>query len=335
MDAEKIKILLVDDSPEDREVTKIQLCRRNKDLVCIEFESADAAIPSFSAESYDCILSDFQMPGKDGLDFLKFVRSEVGDIPFIFYTGQGNEEIAASAFRMGADDYFTKEIGFAHYQRLINSIIRLVKAHKTRINRSKAEVALKESEERFRILAESAFDGVIVHQNGKIVYSNQGSAETFGYEISDIVGSEFLGFVAEESKSLVNDKVRSASEEPYEAICIRKDGTRIPVEVCGREIVAGGSRGRVVALRDLSKREERKEALRRSEEKYRALFNNANDAIYLWELNDDGGPGKCLDVNDVACRRMGYSREEFLKMTPADIDDRESVNKIPEVMKRL
>jgi len=75
--------------------------------------------------------------------------------------------------------------------------------------------------------------------------------------------------------------------------------------------------------------------LSESEEKFRGLFNNASDALYLWKVNDDGSPGLCIEVNEVACRMLGYRKDELLKMTPEDIDAKELIPKIPGIMKRL
>ncbi|MFW5842540.1 MAG: sensor histidine kinase [Spirochaetota bacterium] len=75
--------------------------------------------------------------------------------------------------------------------------------------------------------------------------------------------------------------------------------------------------------------------LRESEEKYRQIFENANDAIYLFELDDLGMPARILEVNEVACRRLGYSREEYLAMDPAVLDAPETDVDIAESMAQL
>lgn len=62
------------------------------------------------------------------------------------------------------------------------------------------------------------------------------------------------------------------------------------------------------------------EALRENVEKYRILFHNANDAIYLYSLREDGSSSRFIEVNDVACRMLGYSKEELLAKSPLDID---------------
>jgi two-component system cell cycle sensor histidine kinase/response regulator CckA len=75
----------------------------------------------------------------------------------------------------------------------------------------------------------------------------------------------------------------------------------------------------IEAVRDVSDVFRAREALEASEERYRLLFNRSNDAIFVHGLDDDGRPGKFVEVNDVACERLGYTREELLAMSPLDI----------------
>ncbi len=87
--------------------------------------------------------------------------------------------------------------------------------------------------------------------------------------------------------------------------------------------------------RDITESRKAEDDLISSENKFRELFNNANDAIYLWELGEDGMPGRCIEVNDIACRMLGYTKDELLAMTPRDIDTEESVSKIPGIMNEM
>jgi PAS domain S-box-containing protein len=74
--------------------------------------------------------------------------------------------------------------------------------------------------------------------------------------------------------------------------------------------------------------------LKENEEKFKELFNNAMDAIYIHVLSEDGLAGKFIEVNDLACTRLGYTREEMLKMTPYDITVPEAVEDINKTMKK-
>jgi len=87
-------------------------------------------------------------------------------------------------------------------------------------------------------------------------------------------------------------------------------------------------------IQDITERKKMEEELIESEEKFRELFNNANDAIFLHRLIGNK-PGNFLEVNDLACQRLGYSRNELIKMSPQDIDKPENINRIALVMENL
>ncbi len=80
---------------------------------------------------------------------------------------------------------------------------------------------------------------------------------------------------------------------------------------------------------------ERTEALRASEEKYRALIEGANDAVFVHEVDENGMPGPFIEVNELACRQLGYSREELARLTPMDLDDPACRDRIPDAMHHL
>ena len=159
-----LHILHVDDSRDDFELAKAQLERRERDISIDWADSGELALTKVAEQEYDCILCDFQMPGKDGLELLTNLRKADFTIPFIFLTGQGNERIASEAFRSGADDYYTKDVGFAHYDRLMNSIKRVVDAHKRRFREEQATQALKKSEEDYHYLFSGMIEGFAFHE---------------------------------------------------------------------------------------------------------------------------------------------------------------------------
>lgn len=93
--------------------------------------------------------------------------------------------------------------------------------------------------------------------------------------------------------------------------------------------------GEIVSIyNDISDQKKVELALKESEEKFREVFNNANDAIFLHKI-EEGLPGKFLEVNDVACQVLGYSKEELLNMSPKDIDSPETIDRIPLFMKSI
>jgi diguanylate cyclase (GGDEF)-like protein/PAS domain S-box-containing protein len=114
-----------------------------------------------------------------------------------------------------------------------------------------------------------------------------------------------------------------------------KNGVVIDVEVMSHPIDFGGKKARVVMVADLTDHKKAEMALQESEEKFRVLFNNAIDPILLFEVSDEGIPGKFLEVNDMACSKLGYTRKELLEMSPFDISTPEDINDLPKIFKKL
>jgi PAS domain S-box-containing protein len=131
---------------------------------------------------------------------------------------------------------------------------------------TRAEEALRESEERFRRLTEASFEAIAVHDKGKILDANQTCATMFGHELSEVVGMHVLDFAAPESRDLILRSMLSRSEEPFEAVGLRKDGSTFTCEVRGKAIPYQGRMVSVTAIRDITERKRAEEALQKTRE---------------------------------------------------------------------
>jgi PAS domain S-box-containing protein len=121
-------------------------------------------------------------------------------------------------------------------------------------------------------------------------------------------------------KRNIEKLVRGDPFDDHEYTAVRPDGSTFPVAVYSVPIRKSGQvcgfRGIMV---DISERKKAEDAVRESEEKFRTLFNNASDAIYIHGLMPDGSPGQFIEVNEIMCSRLGYTRDELLLMTVRDI----------------
>ncbi len=129
------------------------------------------------------------------------------------------------------------------------------------------------------------------------------------------------------------------TKEPYEIELevIREKEKNRKVVARGEPLLdedgeVAGFRG---TLQDVTARKQAEQELEEREKKFREIFNNANDAMFLHTLTDDGIPGTFIEVNDVACDMLGYTPEEFMEMSPRDIDDRETAADVPAIMQEL
>lgn len=97
----------------------------------------------------------------------------------------------------------------------------------------------------------------------------------------------------------------------------------------------GNIKGVIGIFWDITEQKRGEEALKGSEEKYRVLFNSTNDALFVHRPTPEGMPGKFIEANDVACQRYGYTREEFLNLSPLDLSTPEDLPNIPVRQKKL
>jgi PAS domain S-box-containing protein len=165
------------------------------------------------------VLSDYDMPGMDGLELLGRVREDNPHLPFVLYTGKGGEEIAAEAIGEGVDDYVRKGSGAAHFLTL-----------GTRIKREVAR-ARAEAEKRTRLAAlEAAREGIcIVDGNGRFRYANEAYLDLYGYEEAELLGEPWQTLHTEAAVAEITAEVLPHLEEHGEwggeSVGLRADGS--------------------------------------------------------------------------------------------------------------
>ncbi|MGZ3482937.1 MAG: PAS domain S-box protein, partial [Gemmatimonadaceae bacterium] len=119
----------------------------------------------------------------------------------------------------------------------------------------KAQLALEESVERFRMLTDASFDAISVAQDGRIHEVNQGFLQIFGYDrVEEVVSRHITDFYAEESRAEAERRIATNAEESYEFVGERKDGKKILIEATARMHFTNGKASRITALRDVTER---------------------------------------------------------------------------------
>lgn len=127
---DSISVIHVDDEPSLTDLTATFLERENDRFDVETAVSADEGLDTISDRPPDCIVSDYNMPGMDGIEFLRAVREEHPDLPFILFTGEGSETIASEAISAGVTDYLQKGSGSEQYELLTNRIQNAVQARR-------------------------------------------------------------------------------------------------------------------------------------------------------------------------------------------------------------
>jgi len=185
---------------------------------------------------------------------------------------------------------------------------------------------LRESEERYRRLISQSFDAVIVHHDGRIVLANHAAARILGYASpGELAGRPVLDCVLPEFRATVAERVRqmlaspAGTVPPIEEKFVRIDGVPVDVEVMATATRHEGGPAVMVVFRDITERRQSEEALKESEEKYRLVVENSQDAIYIHRSD------RLLFANSRAAELTGYTHDELMNIRLWDLvhpDDR-------------
>lgn len=269
-----ISVLYVDDEQMLLEICKIFLEKTGELQVHTEI-SARNALDRMQHEVFDVIVSDFQMPGMDGIEFLKQIRSGGNTVPFIIFTGRGREEVAIAALREGADFYLQKGGDpTSQFAEMSNHIHQLVRRHR-------AESALKENEKKYHTLFESAFDAILLLDDFRIVECNPPAAELFGISREDIIGRSPLDFSPpyQEDGSLSKEKglavihaILSGKPLLFEWRHQRADGILFDCEVSLTRIEFNERYLFLGIIRDITPRKKNEEELRKKGEELASSY---------------------------------------------------------------
>jgi len=184
----------------------------------------------------------------------------------------------------------------------------------------RAAVSVRASEEKYQKLFALSSDVVVVAGlDGRISEANPAAARLTGYSVEELKGLSLGDLLRPETRAdesaLLAELCAAPSTGPIVLRCVAERGAgTVELELMAAPLSVGTERHLLVIGRDVTDRLETLRALRDSEEKYRKIFEAANDAVFLETLD-----GQILDVNENACRLLGYSRAELLKLTAADL----------------
>jgi PAS domain S-box-containing protein len=194
-------------------------------------------------------------------------------------------------------------------------------------------------DEKIQLLAnvvESSDDAIITKSlDGVITTWNKGAEIIYGYSAEEVIGKNISILTPPQQKNEIKKLIKKIKDGErvfhYETIRIGKDAKQVDVSISLSPIFDNSENlvGISTIARDITKQMKSELALKESEEKFREVFNNANDMIGLNLIKEDGLPGKFIDVNEIGIERLGYSRDEFLNMTPMDIVAPEKRSEIP------
>jgi PAS domain S-box-containing protein len=321
-------VLYVDDEPGLLELGKAFL--EMSGVMTVETAiSADQALKLLKIAHFDCIISDYQMPVMDGIKFLKHLRQEKNTIPFILFTGRGREEVVIEAVNNGVD-YYLQKGGDPRAQ-----FVEL--EHKTvlAIEHRRTGNELKESRQRMTEIIDHLPDATLaISPEGTVIAWNKAIEEMTGVPKEQILGtgnySYSLPFHGTRRPTLIDLILHEEAEigDLYPTI-VRKDHTliseiRVPTLYEGKGAYLwmtasplsdtnGRITGAIESIRDITDRKRAEEAVRASEERYRAVIEDQTEFITRF-LPD----GTHVFVNEAYCRYFGKTPTQIIgtKFTP-------------------
>jgi PAS domain S-box-containing protein len=180
--------------------------------------------------------------------------------------------------------------------------------------RKRMEEALRESEEKYRAYIENALESIfIADKNGRYVDVNPSACRLVGYTRDELLNLTLADLSGREADLAGFNTILREGRVIQEILLKRKDGTLVPVILNAVMLPDGNVMG---VCTDITERKKMEEALRESEEKYRAYIENAVESIFIADKN-----GRYLDVNPSACLLVGYTRDELLSLSIRDLSD--------------
>jgi len=268
----EIRVLHVDDDPDLSDLTATFLERADERFTVETVAGPTEGLERLDGGEFDCVVSDYEMPGADGIEFLERVRERQPDLPFVLFTGKGSEAVASEAISAGVTDYLQKETGTDQYTILANRIANAVEHARSRRR-------VEHSERRLRKIVDSLPHLVyVVDETGTYRLANQALAAFHGTTVEAIEGSTVDEVLSDHAAAQFRQDFRSVIEtgSPKRLSgveVIDAEGTSHVFEPKILPYDIGEDRAVLGVTRDVTEREDRERRLERLQRRTRSLMH--------------------------------------------------------------
>lgn len=174
--------------------------------------------------------------------------------------------------------------------------------------RMRAQQELLEGEERFRALSEASFGGIAIHDRGHILECNGGLSDLTGYSHAELLEMDGLKLIAPEHLDTVLHNIRTGYDERYEVVGMRKDGSRYPLAIRGKNITFRGGLARVIEFRDITDQKQALQKIVKEKEIAQQYLDIAG--VMMGALNT---AGEIILMNKKGCQILGYDEGTLRK----------------------
>ena len=320
-----LNVLLVEDSEDDALLILRALQKGGYEVFHERVETAKALEEALEKKTWDIILSDYKLPGFDGLTALSISKNKGVHVPFIIVSGTIGEDIAVAALKAGAHDYIMKD----RLGRLLPAIERELAEAATRLERKNEQEKLRQAEDRYRSIFENAREGIYRSTpEGKIIMANRAMAAMFGYQspeefmadIHDVAGQLYVN--PQDRTRIIELIAEQGFVHNYEAQLYRKDRTVFWVSMTMQAI--RDQEGRIIYFEgideDITPRKKMEEERLQSMARLRKSLGGTVQAISMAvEIKDpytSGHQKRTADLARSIAGEMGLSAEraDFVRM---------------------
>jgi PAS domain S-box-containing protein len=324
---ELIEVLHVEDESDFADLTATFLEREDDQFTVETATSAEEGLERIRDHPPDCVVSDYNMPGMNGLEFFRAVRERYPDLPFILFTGKGSEAIASDAISAGVTDYLQKGSGTEQYELLANRIRNAV--------RMRRETQRVDRQQQLMRLTEFAGDtgGWELDRESGTILLTAGTRRIIGRpDQTEISLEEGIALFHPDDREEIRHTLTRAfetGEEQHNTWRLQPgDGDERLIDMTITPVVESG--GRVTKLRgaghDITDRKERRQEL----EMHRTIIEALTDAVYVLDEEE-----RFTYVSDELVELVGYDRETILGSTPSLIKDEDAVERAEHHLGRL
>ena len=318
-------ILLLEDDPSSIRLFTRKIQSAPVEMVVKDVRNREAFLRELESPHFDCIVIDYTLPDIIGIEALRLVNELAPGTPTIIYTGSVGEEKAVECMKEGASEFLLKTNSI----RLVPAILSVVSQKRDREARVLAEEAQKQSEARFKALAEISTALIFIYRGERFTYVNAASKQITGYTKDELLNMKFWDLVHPEYREMVHQRglARQRNEDVptrYDFKIITKDGKERWLDFAASAILYEGIPAGLGIAFDVTDRKHIEEQLQASELRYRLLFKANPHPMWLYDIDTL----RFLEVNDAAVHYYGYSREEFLSMSIKDIRPEEDIQSL-------